>query len=106
MKAKEIECQAFNRLLKLESDETSWLAQTIVLRHQGTHRFHISLGFHQGDEFDGQVFFIDPRTREEIHVPAVQFLEECIQEMKQLIEDLRDTLEDETGSRTPPVASL
>lgn len=103
---KEIQCQAFSRLLELKKEATSRLAQTIELRHQGTHRFHISRGFHQGDEFDGEVFFVDPRTRQEIHVPIVQFLEECIQEMTQLIEDLRDTLERETGSWTPPVASL
>jgi hypothetical protein len=106
LKEKDLQCQAFNRLLELKNDETSWLAQTIALRNQGTHRFHISLGFHEGDEFDGQVFFIDPRTRQEVHLPVVQFLEECIREMTQLIEDLRDTLERETDSWSPPVASL
>ncbi len=106
LKKKGFQCQALSRVLELERDKTSWLAQTIRLRHQGTHRFHISHGFHEGDEFDGQVFFRDPRTKEEIQVPIESFLEDCVEKMTQLTEDLRHTLEVETQSQSRPIIKL
>jgi hypothetical protein len=87
-----VQCQALSRLVELENDEQSWLAQTIALRNQGTHRYHINRSYHEGDEHDGLAFFINPRTGQEIPVKMDLFLTDGIREMTQLIEELRQTL--------------
>ena len=82
-------CEALDKLLELESDDESWLAQTIELRNQGTHRCHIARSIYLGGEEDGQRYFINPRTSQEIRADEGLFLADCIDDMTLLVRDLR-----------------
>lgn len=96
-------CQALRELMKLKEDESSWLYEANLLRNHGTHRkgparlFLVSLGGGEG-EHDGEdeVFYKDPKdpskyiAEEDTH----KYLEHRIQDMKELLQRLRDTFRD------------
>ena len=85
--------------MKLKGDESSWRYKAILLRNLGTHRkgparlFVESVG--EGEQ-DGEVFYKDPRdpskriAEEDTH----KYLEHRIQDMKELLQRLRDTFSD------------
>ena len=96
-------CQALQELMQLKRDKSSWLYKAILLRNLGTHRkgparlFLVSVGGGEGEgEHDGEVYYKDPDdpskciAEEDTH----KYLEHRIQDMKELLQRLRDTFSD------------
>jgi hypothetical protein len=89
-------CPTLQELMLLKEDESSWLYEANLLRNHGTHRGGLTRTFFAGGEYDDEVFYKDPRDPNK-HIAeedTYKYLDRCIQEMKELIQRLRDTFRD------------
>jgi hypothetical protein len=92
LKKKRLSCSALDTIVKLKKDKTSWLAIAIELRHQGTHRSNIPKHFYIGGEYNGKVFFTNPLTAQQMETDIPGFFRQCLNNMEELLQQLRDTL--------------
>jgi uncharacterized protein DUF6586 len=89
LKAQGRTSKALRQLYELREDPASWLRHALDLRHASTRVSGVPLSFYAGGEDDGKVAFKHPRTMTEFPDRATDTLAACLQNMKELFDELR-----------------
>lgn len=82
-------------IIELKMNKASWLAIAIELRNKGSHRFHLTRLYDECEQSKskGKVFLLNPFNEEEkMEIDVIQFLTQCLDNMKFLLQQLRTTL--------------
>lgn len=95
LEEKALESPALTRIVALKNEKTSWLALAIELRDHGTHRSNIPRHFYRGGEYNSKVFFTNLLTGQEMETDIPGFLRQCLNNMAELLQQLRATLPQE-----------
>ncbi len=91
-KALEKQKRKSNELIEiydLEQDKTSWLFHAGKMRHHSTHLWGVGRVFFGGGVHDGQVWFKNPETQEDVKQDVLVAFAEWVDAMESLIERLR-----------------
>lgn len=89
MKSQSKSYSELTTIFNLESDETSWLSQAVVMRDHSTHISNIPRAYHVGGEYHQQVHLKNPKTGVQIPLHFVELFLDWLSNMKTLINDLR-----------------
>lgn len=83
---------AFEQLLAIENDSSSWLNCAKDMRNHAAHRANVGRHFYQGGLKSGQVSLQDTRTGEEIDRDYLDLHDDWLAEMGRLVTDLRSLI--------------
>jgi len=83
---------AFDALIALEDDPSSWLHCAAEMRDYAMHRRDVNRTYYKGGANDGAVHLHDTRIGQEIKVDYVDLFGEWLDNMKKLVEDLRSKM--------------
>ena len=109
LKTRRRKSNELKEIIKLEErrrkreNRKSWLAIAIELRNHGTHRSNIPRLFHahifkeKGYEYKDKVFFTNLLTGQPIETDIPEFLKQCLNNMENLLQELRPTLPQESA---------